>query len=184
VIKAIVFDFFGVICSNEYWQLAKDYSQANFDFQKSAEQTNLGSIPWQSFISKLAAATNKTTDEVNQMYSSERLDPRLIGLIEILHKKYKIGLLTNANHQFIDDILNRNNILRLFDTVVISSKEGIIKPDPKIYQLVLDRLGVKAQESIYIDDLEKHVEGANKLGIHGILYKDFNNLQLELSRLI
>ncbi|CAD5211128.1 unnamed protein product [Bursaphelenchus okinawaensis] len=56
----------------------------------------------------------------------------------------------------------------LFDVVVESCKEGVCKPNPKIFQITLDRLGLQGPQCLFVDDLPKNIEGAQKLGIHGI----------------
>jgi epoxide hydrolase-like predicted phosphatase len=57
----------------------------------------------------------------------------------------------------------------LFDVVVDSSEEGVRKPDPRIFELTLERLGVEAARSIFLDDFAGNVTAAEALGIKGIL---------------
>ncbi|CAD5215531.1 unnamed protein product [Bursaphelenchus xylophilus] len=64
--------------------------------------------------------------------------------------------------------------LSLFDVVVESCKEGICKPHPKIFQTTLKRLGLEGPQCLFVDDLPKNIEGARKLGIHGIQMIDQN----------
>jgi HAD superfamily hydrolase (TIGR01509 family) len=59
-------------------------------------------------------------------------------------------------------------ILSLFDVVVCSGEEGVAKPDPTIYRLALDRLGVEPGEAVFVDDSRGHVAAARELGIHAI----------------
>lgn len=184
MIKAIIFDFFGVICSDEYWQFVKQDRQADTTYRDYTDEVNLGSIPWQVFVQKVADATGRSVDEVNQMYETEKVDPRVTGLIYELHKTYKTGLLTNAHHEFIDNILETNNITQLFDEVVVSSRVGVIKPNPKIFEYMLDKLDIEPEEAIYIDDLERHVGSAAELGMKTILYQDFEQCKTAIDQLL
>ncbi|PIR04638.1 MAG: hypothetical protein COV57_03370 [Candidatus Liptonbacteria bacterium CG11_big_fil_rev_8_21_14_0_20_35_14] len=68
-----------------------------------------------------------------------------------------------------------------FDEVIISAEVGINKPDPKIYSLALDKIKSNPEESIFIDDLEKNLEPAKKLGIATILYENPKQLEKNLS---
>jgi HAD superfamily hydrolase (TIGR01509 family) len=75
-------------------------------------------------------------------------------------------------------------ILDLFDEVFCSAVEGLVKPDEAAYILMLKRLGVLPSEAIFIDDTAGHVEAAQKLGIHAILFTDAAELQNKLNHLI
>ena len=65
-----------------------------------------------------------------------------------------------------------------------SAEQRTTKPDPRIYQTTLDQLGVKAESTIFIDDRQKNVEGAQKLGIHAILYEEFPQFKATLTHLL
>jgi len=66
---------------------------------------------------------------------------------------------------------------------VVSGTEKLIKPDPLIYKLLLDRNGLKAEECVFIDDKEINVLAAQKLNIFGIRFDNANQLELELTKL-
>ncbi len=184
MIKAIIFDFFGVICSDEYWRFVKLDRQTNSVFHEFADEVNLGDIPWQVFVQKIALATGSSVEKVNNMYEAEQLDPRVIGLIQELHKTYKIALLTNAHHDFIDEILKTNNLSRLFDEVIVSSRVGVIKPNPIIFEKALEKLGVLAEDVVYIDDLDRHVQAAKVVGMKSLQYISFEQCQHDLAKIL
>ncbi len=69
-------------------------------------------------------------------------------------------------------------------TIVISSEVGAIKPEPEIFELALKRLGSMPQESIFIDDNPNYVEAAQKLGMQGITYTDFDSFEQQLQNLL
>ena len=62
------------------------------------------------------------------------------------------------------------NFLPAMEGGILSYKEHLIKPEPEIYQLLLKRYGLKAEESVFLDDTLKNVEAAEEQGIHGIHY--------------
>ncbi len=64
--------------------------------------------------------------------------------------------------------------LGLFDTVVLSAAEGVRKPNPRMYQLALDRLSVAPEEAVFLDDFAAMVEGARAVGLHAIHVEDHN----------
>ena len=185
MIKAIIFDYFGVISSDDYWRYVKqDKNTDESTFSNFANAVNLGKIRWQEFIEKVSESTNTSVAQVEKMYAAEQINPLVVGLIHELHKTYKIGLLTNAHHDFIDPLLKDSHLINLFDDVTVSSRLGIIKPDPMIFQYALEKLEVKANEVVYIDDLEKHIKAATQLGMQGIWYRDYSQFKADLDAIL
>ncbi|NQV08634.1 HAD family phosphatase [Candidatus Woesearchaeota archaeon] len=100
-------------------------------------------------------------------------------LINNLKKSgYKVGFLSNT--EIPATRFFKKQDYPVFDAYVFSCFEGIIKPERKIYELALNRLGVKPEESIFIDDREENVEGAKRVGMHAIVFKDIEQLKKEL----
>jgi 2-haloacid dehalogenase len=71
-------------------------------------------------------------------------------------------------------------ILDLMEDMVISGVEKVMKPDHRIFELALERFGIKASETIFIDDNPNNVKAANELGIRGILFQSRERLLSEL----
>ncbi len=74
--------------------------------------------------------------------------------------------------------------IRYTDGGILSWRDKLIKPDPKIYQLLLERYGLKAEECVFVDDTPENVEGAVQQGIHGIVFESREQVERELDRLI
>jgi HAD superfamily hydrolase (TIGR01509 family) len=68
--------------------------------------------------------------------------------------------------------------------VFCSGDEGIAKPDPKVFELTLERLGVKPDEAVFVDDTREHVKAAQELGLQGILFTTAEELEKELGDLL
>ena len=71
-------------------------------------------------------------------------------------------------------------VLDLMEDMVISGVEKVMKPDHRIFELALYRFGIKAEETVFIDDNPNNVKAANELGIHGILFQSREQLEKEL----
>ena len=71
-------------------------------------------------------------------------------------------------------------VLDLMEDMVISGVEKVMKPDHRIFELALDRFGIKAEETVFIDDNPNNVKAANELGTHGILFQSRERLEKEL----
>lgn len=186
-IKAIIFDYFGVICSDHYWDTVgadKNVADNDAEFLNLANRVNLGKLHWREFMQAVADKSGLKLDDIEQMYRSENLNPAVLALAQELHKTYKTALLSNASAEFLDPIVHQAHLNEVFDVIVISSKVGFIKPDPRIFEYTLDQLGVKPAETILIDDIERNVQAAQEHGLESILYKDQQSLNRQLARLL
>jgi epoxide hydrolase-like predicted phosphatase len=79
------------------------------------------------------------------------------------------GLLTNNAAEFADFWRPLLPLDELFDDVVDSSEVGLRKPDPRIYELALERLGTSAAETAFIDDAPGNVDAARRAGLNAVL---------------
>jgi len=78
-------------------------------------------------------------------------------------------VLSNMSREFID-FLRRFPVYGLFDGEVVSCEEHTVKPEPRIYEILLERYGLTPSETLFIDDREANIEAAAALGIHGFLF--------------
>ncbi len=91
--------------------------------------------------------------------------------IKNLKEKYKIGLLSNNSETYTKEYLFRPKMDKLFDVLVLSHLEGIRKPEPKIYLLLAERMGLKPEEILYLDDQPSRLAPAKELGFKVLLYE-------------
>ena len=106
-------------------------------------------------------------------------DLGLINWLREIKSFYHAGLLSNAWSD-LRTILHRLGIADAFDVMVISAEEHLMKPDPAIYRLALERLKVRPEEAVFVDDREENVQAARALGIHGIRYRSREQVFAEL----
>ena len=99
---------------------------------------------------------------------------------ELKAKVYKIYLLTNITEDSYNYINNVINIDAIFDGGIYSYQEHVIKPNPNIYNLLIDRFKLNKEETIFFDDKEKNIIGAGKAGIRGIVFNSINDIKNNL----
>lgn len=124
--------------------------------------------------------------ELEKLFDRPRVEEFNWGLVELikkLKKKYKIGLLTNNFPGNIEYYRKDFENYSIFDVAISSHEVGMIKPDPEIFKLAAKKLKVKLDECVFIDDWDKNVEAAGKLGMKGIIFKDNESLFKELKRI-
>ncbi len=94
----------------------------------------------------------------------------MLAVVEALRPHYKMGVITNnvARHEQGPRRTSGIDIHNLFETVVESAIVGARKPEPKIFQICCEKLGVEPGESVFLDDLGANLKGARALGMHTI----------------
>lgn len=96
--------------------------------------------------------------------------PETIETLKSLKSSYKLGLLSNSFSHSFEAIKDDYNLSEIFDTFVLSYKEGVIKPDPQIFKIALKKLKVDKNEVVMVgDSLKDDVKAAEDFGIKGIL---------------
>jgi epoxide hydrolase-like predicted phosphatase len=104
----------------------------------------------------------------------------MFSLASLLKEKgYLVGLLSNAEMAAMAFFYEQG--YAMFDAAVFSCAEGTRKPEQRIYEIALERLNVKAHEAIFIDDRADFIAGAQRLGIHTILFDDLEQVRRDLA---
>jgi 2-haloacid dehalogenase len=114
---------------------------------------------------------------------AEMLRGEIRGTVEILHelkRKYPVYGLTNWSDETFPIALERYDFFKVFDGIVVSGREKMIKPDKKFFQLILDRYHLKAENSVFIDDNIKNIRSASEMGFHTIRFESPEKLRERL----
>ena len=184
---ALVFDFFGVISSEvaPFWfEKYFPKEEAKNLKEKYIVPADLGKVSDTELFVSLGELVRKTPEEVSGEFQSFiKLNTDVVALMEGLKPLYKLGLCSNSIPNFVRPILASHTLAHLFDAVVISSECGMKKPDERIYALVLEKLSVRAEDVVFIDDNPAHVEGAERMGMKAILFTGFQELNSALAKL-
>lgn len=108
--------------------------------------------------------------------------PRSVELLKRLKgERYGIYGLTNWSAETIPLAYSKYDFFQLFDGIVVSGEEKVIKPDPKIYRILLERYKLTAENTLFIDDNPTNIETAEQLGFQTIVFDDFENVSLQIS---
>lgn len=161
--------FFEHICTHE-WNLRQD---AGYPLAQATEE-------------KVAQFPEYAT-QIRAFYGrwEEMLGDALHDTVEILeelvsHPKYRVLALTNWSHETFPVALERFDFLQWFEDIVISGVEKTIKPEAKIYDILLTRNGLTAAETVFIDDSQKNVTGAKALQIEALHFTSAARLRSDL----
>ena len=100
-----------------------------------------------------------------------------VKLIKPLKKRYKLYGLTNWSAETLPIAMERYSFFKDLDGIVVSGDEKIVKPNPKIYEILLDRYNLEAESSLFIDDNAENIETAKKIGFKTVHFTDEVNLE-------
>ncbi|MHC4170492.1 MAG: HAD family hydrolase [Planctomycetota bacterium] len=194
-IKSVIFDWGGVLIENPRARLLRFCSEA-FDVPKDEytpvhdlflDKFHTGAISEQEFWLGVSAELDRPVPEISSFwYKAFRAayvpKPEVFSLASSLHENgYKTALLSNTELPAVGYFHEQN--YNMFDVLVFSCVERIAKPEPEIYEITLNRLGSKAQQTVLADDRPDYVQGARELGLHAILFENIDQLKSELSEL-
>ncbi len=193
MVKAIIFDWGGVLCEETALGLIAYFSKALkvapeplvSAFRPFLPAFQKGEISeddlWQGMCAVL-----KVERPYNQSLWGEALRAIYVPKKEVFalasrlkEKGYTVGLLSNAEMAAMAFFQEQG--YAMFDAAVFSCAEGTRKPEQRIYEIALERLEVKPHEAIFIDDRADFLAGAKKLGIHTILFKSPEQVRQELA---
>ena len=103
-------------------------------------------------------------------------------LIALKQHSYRVLGLSNWSTK-VYDTMQRFEIFDLIEDRVLSCEEHLLKPDAAIYRRALQRFGIEADETVFVDDRKENAEGAEAVGIHGITFTGAVPLRQELAAL-
>jgi putative hydrolase of the HAD superfamily len=122
-----------------------------------------------------------TENLIERMFAGLGPDEAMIETVrELRGEGVRTGLISNS---WGTGIYEPSMLSDLFDAVVISGDVGLHKPQPEIYELGAERLGVSASECVFVDDLRENVAGAEAVGMTAILHRDPDATIAELRRI-
>ena len=105
----------------------------------------------------------------------------------LLKKLHEAGIgvyyLSNIGEQAFGYLTNTHEFFKYMDGGIASYREGLLKPDPAIFELFLERYGKRAQECVFVDDTPVNAEAAASLGFHSVILKNIDDLTDELKKI-
>lgn len=152
-----------------YSEARKTMDEPHFDLRVSQTLRKLG----YDFSSSNPIITGATAAFADEFMRYVTLDEHAIDVLKELHKKYKLGLISNfAIPECGRRLLDKFGLTEFFDVVIISGEVNRRKPSPEIFEMALRGLGVKASRAVFVGDmLDLDVAGPKSVGMKTILIK-------------
>lgn len=198
MLKAVIFDVGGVLirttsrAGREKWaaRLGLDpWAFENFVFSgDSGRLAQLGQktfvAHWQWLRTHFGLSEAELVEMQRDFFAGDSLNEPLVAHIQRLRQAgYRTGLLSN----FADDARRLWRevypFIDYFDGVVISCEVGLMKPEPQVYILAAESVGVQPEEALFIDDFIENIEGARRAGMQALHFQDPETTQRYLAEL-
>jgi epoxide hydrolase-like predicted phosphatase len=187
-IRAVVFDVGNVLeLSDDTHSPAEWAAIAGLPLQELTtridgvfEGADIGTVTLQEIHRKLGAALGITDDQVSAIMESfwrvylGTANTEMIEWARTLRPRYKTGILSNSGVGAREREQAAYGYEDLVDDLVYSHEVGLLKPDPRIYLLSCERLGVEPREAVFIDDVERYVRAAREAGLHAVHFTGDN----------
>ncbi len=197
MIKAIIFDLWGTLGTKKIGvskSLSKRFGiKNNHDFLKKYEAA-IQLQPWKTkelmaknFLINFSLPVTKDnvqfiTNIIDETLEKASIFQGMKELLEELHKKYKLGLLSNTT-VFEAVIPKKWGIQNLFDGEVYSWQINSLKPESKNFEEITSCLDVSPGQCVFVDDFEENVLAANEFGMKGILFISIEKLRNDLNQI-
>lgn len=179
MIKAVVFDFFGVLYPDTFWGLADLYlptrtEEKQRDLHDLLKRLDVGMITEQDMW---AEAAEEFTVSLSQLEEDKVRMGGVNGRMIELARRIKaagllVGILSNSGVGTVDGIVAADQ-LAIFDSVTVSGKVGYLKPNPEIYTAAVESFGLAAEECLFFDDIDRYIEGAEGIGMKAVQFTGF-----------
>lgn len=194
----LIFDFGGVLIDWDPHHLYDPYfgdrARADWFLQNICTMewnTQMdGGKPFAEGIAELSARFSEWSQEIEMFHSqwTKMVGGPIPGMLELVRELKAAGHrlygLSNWSAETFPLICDDYPALKLLDGMVVSGNEGVIKPDPEIYKLLLSRYSLQPADCIFIDDNPANVAAAQTLGIRAIRFTSCSNLRTQLLQLL
>lgn len=198
MIKTVIFDIGNVLTDFAWREMYVEKGLSGETFERVAKATvqgpywcelDRGVMSFDEVVEKFISLDSEMEDEIRRVLADTHgiVTGRCYAVpwvIELKRRGLKVYVLSNFSEKIWKDCREALEFYEYTDGGIISYKEHLIKPDAKIYSLLLKRYGLNADECVFIDDLKENIEAAKALGIHGIVFETYEQAVRDLNELI
>lgn len=186
MIRGVIFDCFGVLYGGSLETLVSMCPADRVaELHELSVSCDRGYITTEYFFEQVSEMTGKPVDVLHAIASARHTPNQdLIDFAASLRGKVKIGFLSNIGSGVMDTVFPLADRRRLFDAEVLSYDVHLVKPDPQIFELMAEQLGLDPSDCVMVDDLEENCRGAELAGMRAIQHQTNETTIKELMRVL
>jgi putative hydrolase of the HAD superfamily len=198
MVRNVIFDLGGVVLD---WNPDRIVSRFQPDaaLQSAFKAAVFGHDDWKAFdrggltepelMNRLESRMGLSRAELNALFHAVRHSlvekPDTVQLVRTLQQRgVPLYCLSNMPAAMYAHLQRQHTFWDAFSGIVISGEVKMMKPEPEVFLHLLETFNLCAEESVFVDDMVANVEAAEKIGLHGILFKDAGQCREELERLL
>jgi HAD superfamily hydrolase (TIGR01509 family) len=198
VLKNVIFDLGGVVIEwNPDRILDAYYAEPEVRTIMKAQmfqhpdwlQLDRGTMDEAELVARLGVRTGRPAAELSGLFDAVReslhAKPDTVALLEKLHRRgVPLYCLSNISSDIYKYLRERHSFWGVFRGIVISGDLQMMKPEPEIFEFLLNRYGLTAAQTVFIDDNAPNIQAARALGIHAVCFKNAGQCELELEEIL
>lgn len=147
-----------------------------------------GALSEEDYLNMFVANAPQYEEEIRKVMADEQKCIQVFDYADtwtgyLKSQGYRLYILSNFSQHALEKVRKNFTFLRHMDGIIFSCEVKEIKPEPAIYQVLLDTYGIDPQKAVFIDDRRDNIEAAEKFGIHTVQFKDFRQAAGELEKL-
>ncbi|MDO4518843.1 MAG: HAD family phosphatase [Eubacteriales bacterium] len=196
-VKNIIFDVGNVLLKYDWESYLAGYHFEQEKYERIADavfrsktwvERDRGDLTEQEYVEQMVAADPEDEKEIREIMknckgTTSSLDYAATWTAYLKKQGYRLYVLSNYCDYMRNETIKDMTFLKNMDGVVFSCDVHMIKPEAEIYRYVLNTYGLDAKETVFIDDRKENCEGAEKEGIHAIVFTSFKQAAAELEQL-
>lgn len=186
MIKTIIFDIGNVLAGFEWREHFRRFGYSEEILERMAQAT-IGSGLWieydrgaltdeevlQAFVDNDPGIEKELREALGSLRGMlTKYDYAIPWVQELKKKGYQVLVLSNFSKKAYEECSEVLGFLEYVDGGILSFRDKVIKPDPQIYQLLIDRYHLIPEECVFMDDMERNLRAAEEFGIHTIHFTD------------
>jgi epoxide hydrolase-like predicted phosphatase len=201
-IQAVIFDFGGVLyhLPDRSWMMRwkhlmniKDESAllsmiASPNESKFLMDILVGKLEedelWNHFARELKIKPQLMQRIRRSFMTKRRINKPLAAFLSSLRESYKTAILSNAGSDARRIFTEVYEFHKIVDEMIISAEERVAKPDPRIYEIAVNRLEIDPQGAVFVDDFAENIDAARDFGMHAVLYQNNDQVISEVRRIL
>ena len=198
MIKTVIFDIGNVLTDFAWQEMYKEKGLGGETYERVAKATvqssywcelDRGVLTFEEVMERFVSLDAEMEDEIRRVLADTHgiVTGRAYAVpwvCSLKERGLKVYVLSNFSEKIWRECKDALEFYEYTDGGIISYREHLIKPDPAIYRLLLERYGLEANECIFVDDLKENVDAAKTLGINGIVFENYEQAKKELEDIL